>query len=291
MDRGTGRHWSVAEAGPLPAASRGSRPVTPTDHADAGTQDAAESPATELETLLAVLAHDIRSPLHTLGLSCELLGSRIDATDDTAARQLDTMQYTIRQIRRLVDDVLTMAALRDPGSMQGPAQCAVRPVLRQAIEDHRALAEANGIGLSLHLPGAECEALIHRQSLLRVLSNLLSNAIRFTSHGRVEVHAETFHRELRVAVRDSGRGIPPEQLKDILHGDPLRRHDEDGSGGMGLYIVRRLVAAYGGGVSAESVEGSGSTFTFILPLAGPAEDPSTGTVNASLDPEHQPCTR
>jgi signal transduction histidine kinase len=288
MDRGTRRHWSGGEAESLPAPSRFSRPLTPTFQADAGTRDAAESPATEIETLLAVLAHDIRSPLHTLGLSCELLVSRIDATDDTAARQLDVMQYTIRQIKRLIDDVLTMAALRNPESMEGPARCAVRPVLRQAIEDHRALAEASGIGLSLHLPEAECEALIHRQSLLRVLSNLLSNAIRFTPHGGVEVQVETLHRELRVAVRDSGCGIPPHRLKDILHGDPLRHHHHDGSGGTGLYIVRRLVAAYGGGVSAESIEGSGSTFTFILPLAGPAEDPSPGTIDASLDTEHQP---
>jgi signal transduction histidine kinase len=288
MERATRRHWSAGEAESLPPTSRFSRPLTPTFHSDTATRDAAESPATELETLLAVLAHDIRSPLHTLGLSCELLGSRIYARDDTAARQLDVMQYTIRQIERLVDDVLTMAALRNPGGMQGSARCAVRPVLRQAIEDHRALAEANGISLSLHLPEAECEALIHRQSLLRVLSNLLSNAIRFTPHGSVEVHANTLHRELRVTVRDNGSGIPPEQLEDILHGDPLSHPGQDGSGGMGLYIVRRLVAACGGGISAESVEGTGSAFTFIVPLAGPADDLSPGTSGASLDPEHQP---
>jgi signal transduction histidine kinase len=286
MDRGTRRYWSVGEAEPVPAASRGSRPPTPALHTD-GPQDAADSPATELETLLAVLAHDIRSPLHTLGLSCQLLVSRIDTNDDRAARQLDIMQYTIRQIERLVDDVLTMAALRNPGGMRGPARCAVQPVLRQAIEDHRALAEANGIGLTLHLPEAECEALIHRQSLLRVLSNLLSNAIRFTPRGRVEVHAETHHRKVRVAVRDSGGGIPPDQLEDILYGDPPRHHHRDTSGGMGFYIVRRLVAAYGGGVSAESIEGTGSTFTFVLPLAPPAQDPLPGTMDASRDPEHQ----
>jgi signal transduction histidine kinase len=286
MDRGTRRHWSVGDAEPLPATSRSSRPLTPEIHTEGGPQDAVESPATEVETLLAVLAHDIRSPLHTLGLSCELLISRIAATDDTAARQLDIMQYTIRQIKRLVDDVLTMAALRNPDDTQGPARCAVRSVLRQAIEDHRALAEANGIGLSLHLPEAECEALIHRQSLLRVLSNLLSNAIRFTPHGRVEVHVETLHRELRVAVRDSGCGIPPHQLKDILHGDPRRLRRQDGSGGMGLYIVRRLIAACGGCVSAESAEGCGSTFTFTLPLAGPDERSSPSTILSPRDPEH-----
>jgi signal transduction histidine kinase len=287
MNRGARRRWSVGEAGPVPPTGGGSHPLTPTGGTDAGPREATESPATELETLLAVLAHDIRSPLHTLGLSCQLLVSRIDGADDTAARQLDIMQYTIRQITRLVDDVLTMAALRNPGRMQGLARCAVQPVLRQAIEDHRALAEANDIALSLHLPEAECEALIHRQSLLRVLSNLLSNAIRFTPRGRVEVHAETVHGELRVAVRDSGCGVPPEQLMDILHGDPLHHHHQDVSGGMGLYIVRRLVAAYGGEVSAESIEGAGSTFTFVLPLAAPAEDPSAGSIDASRDPEHQ----
>jgi signal transduction histidine kinase len=151
MDRGTRRHWSVGEAEPLPAWSRFSRPLTPTFQADAGTRDAAKSPATEIETLLEVLAHDIRSPLHTLGLSCVLLGSRIDAADDAAARQLDVMQYTIRQIKRLVDDVLTMAALRNPESMQGPARCAVRPSSGQLLERPRSpRGPLLGRRLSLH---------------------------------------------------------------------------------------------------------------------------------------------
>jgi signal transduction histidine kinase len=272
MDHGTRRRWSVGEAEPFPAASPGFRPLASTERADAGTRNQAESPAGELETLLAVLAHDIRSPLHTLGLSCELLASRIDASDASAARQLEIIQYTIRQIDRLVVDVLTMAALRHREGMQGLKGCAVRPVLREAVADHRALAEANGVALTLHMPETECEALIHRPSLLRVLSNLLSNAVRFTPSGRVEVRAEQLEREFRVVVRDTGRGIAPERLKDVFQGAPLHDDDQCRSGGLGLYIVKSIVDAYGGSVSAESSVGRGSSFTFVLPLSPPREN-------------------
>jgi signal transduction histidine kinase len=287
MGRATRRRWSVGEAEPCPAASPCSRPLAPTEPADAVTQGEAGSPASEeLQTLLALLAHDIRSPLHTLGLSCELLASRIDTSDASAARQLEIMRYTIRQIDRLVDDVLTMAALRHREGVPELKGCSVRHVLQEAVADHRALAEANGITLVLHMPDTECEALIHRPSLLRVLSNLLSNAIRFTPDGRVDVLAEQFDNELRVVVRDTGQGIAPERLKDVFRNASLHDDDQGRSGGMGLYIVRSILDAYGGSVSAESSVGRGSSFTFVLPLS-----PSRENARGINDEHHTAASR
>lgn len=226
--------------------------------------------AAELEELLAVLAHDIRSPLNTLGMSCELLANRIDPHDAVAARQMEVVHYTIRQIDRLVGDVLAMASLRTRTLRRSMPACAVRPVVAEAVADHRALADASGVRLSVDLPDAECHARIDRASLLRVFANLLTNAIRFTpANGSVAVHAERVGEEIDFVVCDTGSGIPEEELTHVFERAPLQHDERSGSGGFGLSIVKGIVESCGGRVSAESEVGRGSSFTFVLPVAAP----------------------
>lgn len=222
--------------------------------------------ALELETLLALLAHDIRSPLHTLGMSCELLASRVDTVDATAARQLSVIKYTVRQIDRLVGDVLAMAIPQTAASGDTSPQCNVLSVLREADEDHRALAEASGVDLSFHLTDERCGARLDRASLLRVLANLLSNAIRFTPRGgSIEVNAERVGSDINLVVRDTGSGIPQEQLDHVFERSRPLESDWHGNGGLGLMIVKRIAESCGGRVYAESEVGRGSVFTVVVP--------------------------
>jgi signal transduction histidine kinase len=226
----------------------------------------------DLAELLAVLAHDIRSPLHTLGLSCELLASRIDLSDAASARQLENVRHAIRQIDRLLADVLTMASDQSAGRAASGA-CVAWPVVAEGVEDHRALAEAKGIGLSVRLAHEHCVVGIDRASLLRVLANLLTNAIRFTpAGGHVDVRVERLDEEVVLQVRDSGCGIPVDRLPHVFERAPLDHRERRGGGGFGLSIVRGIAESCGGRVGAESAVGKGSSFTVLLPVVARAGD-------------------
>jgi signal transduction histidine kinase len=225
-----------------------------------------DPPAAELAALLTMLAHDIRSPLHTIGLSCELLSARADPTDPAAARQLDIIRYTVAQIDRLVGDVLSMAASEGGADPFRAIGTRVAAVLAEAAADHRALAEVHGVSLSVTAPGPDCRVAADRASVLRVLANLISNAVRYTpAGGSIALAARPLGDMVEFTVRDSGRGLTLEQLRRVLEQAPLsppvsRRH-----GGVGLWIVRRIVELHGGCVSVDSSVGRGSSFTFQLP--------------------------
>jgi signal transduction histidine kinase len=245
----------------------------------------AEPVAAELETLLAVLAHDIRSPLHTLGMSCELLASRVDTADATAARQLSVIHYTIRQIDRLVGDVLAMASLPALSSGDQSPQCNVRKVLLEAAADHRALAEASGVDLSFHWADEGCCARLDRASMLRVLANLLTNAIRFTPPGgSVEVRADRVGSEIELIVRDTGTGMTQEQLHHVFERGRLLNSGWHGIGGLGLVIVQHIAESCGGRVHAESELGRGTVFTVIVPAVAENASGIEGTIDATVSP-------
>jgi signal transduction histidine kinase len=102
-----------------------------------------------------------------------------------------------------------------------------------------------------------------------VLFNLLSNALRYSAEGEIRVQAQMENGWVRVSVRDSGAGIPADQLAHIwerFHRADSARARQDGGTGLGLAIVRSIVEAHGGKVSAESEVGEGSTFSFTLPV-------------------------
>jgi signal transduction histidine kinase len=109
------------------------------------------------------------------------------------------------------------------------------------------------------------------EKMEQVLLNMISNAIKFTpAGGRIELHCRPDGAVVRVAVRDTGIGIPPDRLAEIF--DPFVQVDPDltrqrQGAGLGLAISRELARAMGGELAVESVEGAGSTFTLTLPRA------------------------
>jgi two-component system sensor histidine kinase BaeS len=97
-----------------------------------------------------------------------------------------------------------------------------------------------------------------------VVDNLMKNAVRHTNPGgQIELGADTVDRSVRIWVRDTGTGIPPEQIATIF--DRFAKSADSGGSGLGLAIARRLVEAHGGTISVESQPGAGSTFTILLP--------------------------
>jgi signal transduction histidine kinase len=109
-----------------------------------------------------------------------------------------------------------------------------------------------------------------RRAISRVFDNLLSNAIRHTDRdGRIAIEAHEHSSRVHFSVSDTGEGIPEQQL-DSIFSRFVHVGERQGGTGLGLALVKRLVEAHGGQVSVESRPGAGATFTFTLPIGGPA---------------------
>jgi signal transduction histidine kinase len=149
---------------------------------------------------------------------------------------------------------------------------AVRTLLTETAKDIEALCQQRGLRLLVTLP-EEVTVLADKPKLTRILQNLLSNAVRYTERGEIELRGEVTEAQLRLTVRDTGIGIPaadlPRVFEEYYRHEQARVLHELGSG-LGLATVRRLCDVLGGTVTVTSTPGQGSTFVVTVPHRGRA---------------------
>jgi signal transduction histidine kinase len=221
------------------------------------------------------LAQALRDPLTSiLGWARLLRGGTLD--EPTRARALDTIERAAESHVRVLDDILDLATIS-----RGDLQLQIRPVdvaltVQATVESARPSATAKNVTLRCSIDPALGSVPGDPERLARIVSTLITNAVRSTPKGgRVDVRLEDAGEDLRLTVSDTGRGIRPEALARLFERDAntaLR-----GSYGLGLAIARQLVELHGGTLRADSAgEGQGSTFTVTLPLSRPAERGQVG---------------
>jgi signal transduction histidine kinase len=220
---------------------------------------------------LATMSHELRTPLNAIGGYVDLfdLGLRGPLTDEQRA-DLSRIKLNARILLRLIDDVLDFAKL-ESGRLEyritdiqvddvlWNLEAFIAPTLRQK-------------GLTYHFEpcGTEAVARADRDKVQQIALNLLSNATKFTDHGRVDVRCVAGDDVLDIEVTDTGRGIAPEMLETVFepfvqeHADLTRTAQGTG---LGLAISRQLARGMGGDVTVDSALGRGSTFTLRLPRA------------------------
>ncbi|MFP2911780.1 sensor histidine kinase, partial [Pyxidicoccus sp. 3LFB2] len=230
---------------------------------------AAERAAREREDMLAIVSHDLKNPLATVRLSAAVLHQKLgrlpggDALVGRVAAMDRAAVHMLGLISRLLD-----AARLDAGQPLA-VDSQPEPVV-EVIGEALALIEPQLTRGELHLeqhltPGLM--ALCDRERVLQVLANLLGNAVKFTpAGGTVTVEAVALDSEVRVAVRDTGPGIPEDEQGRLFQRHWQSRSTATRGSGLGLYIAKGLVEAHGGRLWVESTVGAGSTFTFTLPL-------------------------
>jgi signal transduction histidine kinase len=230
---------------------------------------AAEAAAREREDVLAIVSHDLKNPLATVRLSAAVLQQkllRLPGGEGLAGR-VAAMDRAAVHMLGLITELLDAACL-DAGQPLAvePRPEPVGELLGEALALIEPQATRAGLQLEQHLaPGLM--ALCDRQRILQVLANLLGNAVKFTpAGGTVTVEARSEAVEVRVAVRDTGPGIPEHEQPRLFERYWQARGTAHRGSGLGLYIARGLVEAHGGRLWVESVPGAGSTFTFTLPL-------------------------
>jgi signal transduction histidine kinase/CheY-like chemotaxis protein len=220
---------------------------------------------------LATTSHEIRTPLNgILGMTQVMLA---DAALEPAARErVDIIHGAGMRMRGMVDDILDVAKMENGNFTIDTTTVDLPVTLREATGLWEEQARGRGIDFSL-----ECDAPRWIESdptrLRQIVFNLLSNALKFTHRGSVGVRVSTVGdgsaRRLRIAVRDTGIGIPADKHTQIF--ESFRQVDagttrQYGGTGLGLTICRNLAIALGGHIHVESVEGEGATFTVDLPL-------------------------
>ncbi|WP_158043449.1 ATP-binding response regulator [Skermanella pratensis] len=227
----------------------------------------------------AVANHDLRQPLAALSLFVGALENRLK--DPTSRDILRAMNTALATIKNLVDAHLDIARI-DAGTLRvEPVGHSVNGLLtRMALEF---AGPARQKGLTLHV--APCSAVIRsdRDLLERILRNLLSNAVRYTSSGRILLGCRRQGDRLRIEVWDTGPGIPADQL-DIIFEEFYRGNtpstSESAGFGLGLSIVDRLSRLLDHSLSVRSREGKGSVFAITVPMEREAE--------VRIEPVHAP---
>jgi PAS domain S-box-containing protein len=231
------------------------------------------------EELLAIVSHDLRSPLGSIKISARLLEQQPASATNTQ-RFVNGILRSCDRMERLINDLLDFARIQAGQLTIERHAVDAAALVHDGLELVQPLADQKGVRVEGRVRD-HLEADCDRDRALQIIANLLGNAVKFTPEdGSVAVRAERAGDEVLFAVSDSGPGIPEEQLLHIWEsywqGD---RKDKAGVG-LGLAIAKGLVEAQGGRIWVESQIGIGSTFFFTLPIfrAGvTAVEPSPAT--------------
>jgi two-component system, sensor histidine kinase len=232
---------------------------------------AAEVASAARTRFFAAANHDLRQPLHAMGLLSQTLLGRGRGPD--AAPIAQQLSDCVEGMTEVVDDLLEITRL-DGGHMAPQwSVLDAAELIRECCRPYEATARAKGLRLHLDVQAATVRS--DRVLLLRVLSNLVANAVRYTRQGSVSVVAKAHAGQLRVSVQDTGIGIAQQDLQRIFEefyqvGNPAR--DRRLGLGLGLATVKRLSDLLSLQVAVQSTPGRGSEFSFVLPVV-PADAP------------------
>jgi signal transduction histidine kinase len=220
------------------------------------------------DEVLAVVAHDLRSPLSSVLFDVEWLLERparplAEADRDALARVARSAQG----MGALIEDLLDAARLNRGPLALAPKPQDLAPLLADAAAALRPLAARKELRLVARGPASLPEVAVDARRLLQAISNLVGNAVKFADErGVVTMTWDVVDHEVRVSVGDDGPGIPPEELQQIFGAFWQARHGDQRGLGLGLVIARGIVEGHGGRLWVESVVGEGSTFVVALPL-------------------------
>jgi signal transduction histidine kinase len=230
---------------------------------------------------LSMLAHELRNPLVPVLYGVQAL--RLRLPDDPQIRRIqELVERQVQQMARLLDDLLDVARITS-GKIDLRRQIiSVKAALERGVLASRPIIDSRHQRLSVDLPREEVWLSADPDRLEQILSNLLTNAAKYTDPGgQLWLSAEVEGETAVLRVRDTGVGISPELLPDVFDlftQGPRAADRSQGGLGIGLTLVRRLVELHGGSVEAHSAgPGQGSEFVVRMPLSSPPEQPPRET--------------
>ncbi len=222
------------------------------------------------EDLTHMIVHDLRNPLSSIMSSLELIRARLqDPTMDIPLDQLFAVaQRSGERLFGLIDSILDVARLESGKAELNYQMIDVEEMVREAVEQLRPVAVGRDIRLGFHVPQGLPPIRGDRNLLLRTLTNLLDNALKFTPpDGEVQVTVDLTSADvLQFAVSDTGPGIPQDFQERIFDRFARLPNEKARGSGIGLAFCKLAVEAHGGRIWVESWPGKGSTFFFTIPV-------------------------
>jgi PAS domain S-box-containing protein len=230
-------------------------------------RDAAEAANVAKSQFLAHMSHELRTPLAAIiGFSRVLAGNRGGTLTPREVTYAERVAHNAVRLLALIDQLLDLSKVEAGKSELDLADVDVRAIVLDVVADLQGVPRAPGVELVADVPEAPLTIIADATKLRQVVTNLMGNALKFTSAGRVSVQVvpATGETPARLSVIDSGVGIAPENLGAIF--EPFAQEDSTitrrfGGTGLGLAISRRFCEAMGFTLSVDSTVGEGSTFT------------------------------
>jgi signal transduction histidine kinase len=219
------------------------------------------------DAFIALASHELRTPLTSLQGYTELLQMQMEELGhQPALRSLARMMAQIEQLTRLIADLLDLSKIQAGKLTFADEAVDVDALVREVVEQLQQTASPQQISVEGGAPG---EVVADRQRLGQVVSNLLTNAMKYSPHAeRIIVHLTHSSESVAVRIQDFGIGIPTAEQHKVFEQfyRVSRTQERTASGlGLGLSIAHQIIEHYGGKLWVESVEGQGSTFSFSLP--------------------------
>jgi signal transduction histidine kinase len=222
----------------------------------------------EKEEFIAIASHELRTPVTSLQMAIHLL-------DEGAAGPLSPKQVELIQgaredcdrLQRLTQDLLDLSRLEAGTTPIRRRSEAPAELVEEALQTVGATARAKSLSVVVDVPRTLPPVFADAEQIVRVLTNLINNAVRHTDVGTITLSAREKGGHVAFSVADTGTGIPSEYLSRIFERFVQVPRSRSHGAGLGLAIARQIVQAHGGTIEVKSEEGKGSTFTFTLPLA------------------------
>lgn len=221
------------------------------------------------QEILRNISHEVRTPLTAvMGYAEMLLEEVVGEINDEQVALLDKILTSSNYLLDVVNGILKSARLKNGGTSLNPKVCSPRAIVDKSITTVLPMARQKGLGINIYPSHSECPAMYDEEKLVIILTNLLTNAVKYTESGSIDVTVTCLESGVEIIVTDTGIGIKPSDLPSIF--DEFQQLDHPGkhkiSGfGIGLAIVATMVEAIGARLTVSSEQGVGTAFTLFAP--------------------------
>ena len=223
----------------------------------------AEQAVRARDEVLAVVSHDLRTPLNNIRLAAGLMKD----SPERASHHLAIVQRAVQRMESLINDLVDAATIRAHGLVISRTSLDTATFVAQLVDEFTAMYEEQKVALTGDVQAQltiSCDA----RRITQVVSNLLHNALKFTEpDGAVSLSVTANSLEATFTVQDCGRGIPEQDLERVFDREWQAEETAHLGSGMGLYIAKGIVEAHAGRIWVKSELGAGSAFSFTLPLS------------------------
>jgi len=216
---------------------------------------------------LSIIAHELRSPLNAIMGFSDMMREEVFGPlgNPRYRAYAEDIHRGGRHLLSLVNDLLDLGKLQAGKFELREEEVDLREVISEVLDRARAGAEKQGVTVAEAIETDRPRAHVDRRAMVQILTNLISNAVKFSNQGGTVTARLRVEDAILIDVIDQGVGVPPEEIVKIFDSFVQGRHTRGGTG-LGLSIVKHLAEIHGGGASAQSALGVGTTVTIRLPM-------------------------